>query len=94
MTAAEIKVDGEPVAAVSASGSPGKARLLGPDGKPIPDGATVTISARLLAEAFVGYAQQGANGLAAAQAGEAAKRQVQAMGNAVLYAAAAAAGRG
>jgi hypothetical protein len=90
MTAAEIRVDGTPVATVSASGSPGKARLLGPDGKPIPDDATVTIGARLLAEAFVAYAQRGANGLLAQQAGAAAKAQVQAMGEALLTAAAAA----
>jgi hypothetical protein len=85
----QLEVDGKPVRSVSASGSPGTARLLA-DCEPVADEATITITARLLAETLVAYAQSGANGLYAAQVGAAAKRLVQAKANAVLYAAAAA----
>jgi hypothetical protein len=88
----QLKVDGRPVQSVSASGSPGTARLLA-DGKPVADGATVTISARLLAETLVAYARAGVVGLQAAQAGEAARRVVQAKAAVVIAAAAAVARR-
>lgn len=84
----QLEVDGKPVATVSASGSPGAARLLA-GGEPVPDDATVTISARLLAETLVAYAGAGANGLLAQQAGEAVRKRVVAL----LYAATAAARR-